>query len=826
MPPTSDAPRCFVITKSSDVSIYTPPCECQYCRQSYYLPSQQSHPLFSYRGIVPNIDARRIAARYVLSARHDREYLLQRLTSHADIILKRWKKKSMEKREALLTNTVPELYKYRWLLARHTHTPESWQWQSRDKTRRSQLLLPWLNLEMLKASPTVLFRLLHNRTAYSPQDWAAYDSGQLISSWACGYFDAEYSAKCIVMHGPRYGDLVDWHADSIHRADLMGFPKARLVLEAQAFLMAALRKIVDGTLQGVDIGQPVSSERWRLLVRFGFKQSSGTEIWSPYTNPALFAPPVFNVTNLLSVAQTRLDVASDHLSFLQIDPAYARRHIKVLLQGEIFKFEKPEEAGAAIVREFIWDVLSCLRWRCVRDECEYVKNVHDRFIDNIHPGQPLPLEYDRALGALELLSANLVTTYAKHITDAVVFRPGFRHSWKFNHGPSVNGRSSIKVKRTSTTDMKELFHKDPLEWCILQMDDHPNKQTNFDHAMLFAFLEHHLANNNTKEGARIDDLLYRKLSDVAAFHEIYVSVCLHRPQHKHRKTDEIMRSGERDIWKMMELSNSLSIPEEATLGTMLLEDFYKAPLHSGRRNLAWLQRSQALRTALDMFWKGLKEHLQRAFEKSLGNTEMISNILEVISANRSPEYIRNIQAEQDQVLASIELASGEASVPVQQEWVSGKTTQAIPRPVPAPKSKVKTRIADKQVGNAEKAEDEKINMAHSVEKESSPTIPVKRRAFDVFTLMFPVNAEEASQMVDWDKFVHAMSDVGFAARNGGGSAVIFEEESEGTKGHDGGKIIFHKPHPVAKIDSVMLHSMGKRMTKWFGWSRNSFLLQS
>ena len=35
----------------------------------------------------------------------------------------------------------------------------------------------------------------------------------------------------------------------------------------------------------------------------------------------------------------------------------------------------------------------------------------------------------------------------------------------------------------------------------------------------------------------------------------------------------------------------------------------------------------------------------------------------------------------------------------------------------------------------------------------------------------------------------------------------------------GGKIVFHKPHPIAKIDPIMLRSMGKRMAKWFGWGR-------
>src|SRR5437762_10940873 len=106
----------------------------------------------------------------------------------------------------------------------------------RSLIRRCQLFLSWLSLEVLKTNAAVLFGLLHNRTAYTLQDWTPYDSRQLIPSWACGHFNVEYSSKCVVMYGRKYGELVDWQEGPAHRADIMGFPRARLVLEAQAYL--------------------------------------------------------------------------------------------------------------------------------------------------------------------------------------------------------------------------------------------------------------------------------------------------------------------------------------------------------------------------------------------------------------------------------------------------------------------------------------------------------------------------------------------------------------------------------------------------------------
>jgi hypothetical protein len=92
--------------------------------------------------------------------------------------------------------------------------------------------------------------------------------------------------------------------------------------------------------------------------------------------------------------------------------------------------------------------------------------------------------------------------------------------------------------------------------------------------------------------------------------------------------------------------------------------------------------------------------------------------------------------------------------------------------------------------------------------------------------MFPATAEESAKGVEWDNFVYAMSDTGFIARNGGGSAVVFENRSLADGRDTGGKIVFHKPHPAPKIDPVMLHSWGKRMAKCFGWHRELFILES
>lgn len=814
-------------------SVYTPPCECIDCQHGFYASLEQYSPAFSYRGRILDSDATRIAAAHIRDAQQERQYLLQRLTSHADIIMNRWKKKSRDTREALLTETIPELYEHRWLIPCYCHMPESKLGGLVDRAwaRRCQLLLPWLSLEVLKMNPVILFALLHNRTAYPPQDWATFDGRQLILSWAMGYFDVKYSAMCIIMYGPRYGELVDWQAGPAHRADIIGFPKACLILEGQAYLMGVLRKIVDKILEGVDLSKPATSEKWKLMTKLGFRHTNEVELWSPYTNQAFSAPPVFSIDNLISIAQTRFDDLADHLWSLQTEPAYMRRYIRLLCQGEFYRTVGKDATGPLLTMQLFKDVATCWRWSWIKSECTYVKSVHDRFRDSIRPGECLPSLYDRALGALELLLVNEVLHRTSSFGMVLPQRPGFSHKWNFEWRPT-DGATVFRVTRKTgvSVDQKELFNKDPLEWCLSQMPAEPDKQTNYDHAIIFAFLENHLAASGPKEKARVDEFLYQKLSDLAACHEMLVSVRLHRPQNVAREIDEVVRSEKREAWKVQNISGDLIEEDDIGIGTALLKDFYEAPWPSGQKNSTWLNRSQNIRRALEAFWSSLRKMSTRMFETLNFSTEEIRASLEVISANLSQEYIDLVQAQQQQILASTESAHATAAAPMQKEWGSNRGIQPD---APLSKTKSKTRPAEKGEDTEEIERPLAGMMIDSGQEDGTTKVHVKKRAYDMLTLMFSATAEESAKGIEWDLFVHAMIDMGFSARNGGGSAVVFENgnlsaAAEGREGGAaaaaGGKIIFHKPHPISKIDSIMLHSMGRRMAKWFGWHRELFVL--
>ncbi|EXF81086.1 hypothetical protein CFIO01_12026 [Colletotrichum fioriniae PJ7] len=294
-----------------------------------YTESAQHAYGHSYHHSIPDNSAIKTASTYVKAVQESRKYITNRLSSHADLLMSRWRKRSREKHRELLHKAVPKL----------------------EESQRRQLLVPWLNVEVLKASPAILFALLHSRALYPPEDFAPLDCRQMELSCATGNFDVEFSAKCVVMCGPRCGDFVDWDAQHAHSRYTLGYPRARLVLEAQTFLMNALSRITDEILEGADAGSASArTDKWRDLTFTGFRHQGETELWSPYTNTAFSRPPKLDMGYIASMAQTRKEEAIDHLIDLQCDPAYLRRHIKGLFSTTLFRMADTEDAAMMVAK--------------------------------------------------------------------------------------------------------------------------------------------------------------------------------------------------------------------------------------------------------------------------------------------------------------------------------------------------------------------------------------------------------------------------------------------------------------------------------------------
>jgi hypothetical protein len=278
-----------------------------------------------------------------------------------------------------------------------------------------------------------------------------------------------------------------------------------------------------------------------------------------------------------------------------------RRHLKIIFHTEIYKGAPNNEAAQFLTGQICQEVHSYYCWRWVEIECRHVEQVHKEFGDGTIPGQPLPVRYDRALGALELFLVNQVIFRARFLEQVLPLTPGFSRHWSLQRTGDLPPGPAQAI-RNSSTNSKESLAEDPLDWCLTQMLGKPDEQSHFHHDMLFAFLQHHLSTANAKEKGRLGENIYQHLSDIATSHEMLVSIRLHRPQNTARMLDEVKVTENREGCKRLRKELSpVSGKVLENVGSALIEDIYREKPPMGSRNIAWLRRSRTTRAALEKF---------------------------------------------------------------------------------------------------------------------------------------------------------------------------------------------------------------------------------
>jgi hypothetical protein len=136
-----------------------------------------------------------------------------------------------------------------------------------------------------------------------------------------------FDAKCVVMHGEKYGSLIDWDADQARRFDITRFPRAQLAFEAQAHIMQLLQDMTKKLTEDLEPQSASGNSKWLATVQLGYRCSYEVETWSPYANRAFSAPPRLELDYLVTLAQARQEATGDHLTELQNDSNYMDQYL-------------------------------------------------------------------------------------------------------------------------------------------------------------------------------------------------------------------------------------------------------------------------------------------------------------------------------------------------------------------------------------------------------------------------------------------------------------------------------------------------------------------
>jgi hypothetical protein len=219
----------------------------------------------------------------------------KRITTHGDLILSRWSKKSKDKLRS-------------WLGAANS-------------------LPSWLQTSVLIEERMKLISLLHVRTTFSSEHWTAFDA---IESGAS--FNKEkqqpspFSSAYVLICGAYFGRVVGFELDAARNRTMLALPHALYIFKKQNELATALLAVVDAIVADAS---PSGNTKWLALVNTGLSGVGGR--LDSYQDSA-FSPPVngLDTNALLQAALDKRDQMADEVELLQTDPEYTRDHVLAL----------------------------------------------------------------------------------------------------------------------------------------------------------------------------------------------------------------------------------------------------------------------------------------------------------------------------------------------------------------------------------------------------------------------------------------------------------------------------------------------------------------
>ena len=803
------------------ITAHSPPCKCLVCQSQYRLYEKQRFDEYAYTKAIDDYDAQTLLSTYVKQMTEDQEYIKAGLQCYGDALLNWWRTRRPNGRKAFLEQVSPELPKskeaqadyqckrFKLADAGFISTQHLLETKRADRTRNRQaFLLPYLNVPTLAKDPFTLLGLLQTRASSPFEDWAVFDNDQLTLNWNCGFLDVNFNRGCVILYGPDYGKLKRWDADLAHRRDAMGFPRAQLLLEAQATLLRILRHIMTKGLERMSSSAAIPQGIHLLMdLLSSGRISSRTDVaWSSYVHQPSSAPPRLNFAALTSEVRTRLDDIHDHLWLLQTEPVYLRRYLRLIGQATSVDAHRNTDWGTEILLAEVKAIVDTYWfWQGVADELDNITSIYSRFRDQIAPGSPLPVKYGKALGSLEAMLAQGIDLRALQLSALKHERPAFSDLYEHTYDPANKSTLSSLKKTPDMPRREDEYKTHRLWWCLGNLLGDYDMPTRVPYPMLLGMLDDHLQSSDANERNKMDEIMYERFSDYATMLKLFESLRFHRPSYAKRDTEDCKSTEDRLGWRRMRLADPILGPVSRILGSLRTLQRTQPP--AGGKNRKWLEAFDADHAAAQNFWLTFFASFEIWHERCEFSVEDTRASMKALEFWKSEEYEVLIQAKRKAVLSDIEKRTNRVG-----------DSAFLPLPLSAPNAlevnahevKIKTRGTAHPVGELPEAEDD------AATNDPPKQIVVPKRALSLFRTMFPDTLQERSAEIAWDAFVLSMTDAGFSSRNGGGSIVIFEENA------GPGKIIFHRPHPSSKIDPIMFQGMGRRMNKHLGWSRETF----
>jgi hypothetical protein len=389
--------------------------------------------------------------------------------------------------------------------------------QNHNDSHRKQHLLPFIDVETLSRDPMSLLALLHYRSDSEIADWVMHDFDQLEVGFNCTMGPPAFNPHCVIMYGTHLGRLIPWNKQSAHRHDIIGYPRAVLILEAQATLFAFLRKTVEVLLEPGVQETAAGHQQWDTLVLSDFGKIGPTPLVGRRTQ-AFRSPPQLDMAAIVETLSEQKEAMFDELWLLQSDSQYFRAHL-----AEAKNNEMHDRLSMKWREEWVLEYALCYSvWadnlRIALKQACCVLVMQEDYEGEVRPGKSLPAEYE---AILVLFQRHLEQLFEGQLGDLQCLVPQEK-SFREHFRVLESGQPRID------TTAEKLFLANPMLWNLNQLYSKNQSQSPTFH---LAFIDHLMREDAKNEKSRISPLLATHISNMIAIDDILSSLRYHRPRH-------------------------------------------------------------------------------------------------------------------------------------------------------------------------------------------------------------------------------------------------------------------------------------------------------
>ncbi|KAH7918874.1 hypothetical protein BV22DRAFT_1134269 [Leucogyrophana mollusca] len=738
--------------------------------------------------------------------------------AHEDTLRKRWTKRTRAKKRELLRTAWPGIP--------GGHAPDvtvikeasgKSDYKSRLASQRTDFLLNFVNLEDLTdCNGSKFLSLLHFRAHLFPSEFAQHDHDNITFGVVATAIKRVYVDGCsLLCYGDRstYGKMIMWaktYDDGLDGLQLQAMGEALnvsdaiLVYELQIKLLSVLLRASELLLRDVDLTdlapQPPLPPP-EILTLEGAE--TGWESIARQNNLRSYIHPEgFSFESLYAIADAEFNLARDHLIQIRTDPSYLAEYLEEHFNHRLEHSSVQTRPPVALLRnraarQMLFDVyMDFGEWYIVLGCLKKARSTMERFKGSVSRGRAIPAEYQEELLNVRAFLFGIEKRFKQRFPVVLASSPPLRSHFEVQFLDNEWRKNKYTTRPSKDND--DLFN---IVIILLQEDEvHRWKRTR-----LYDQLDT-IMSKSPEQRERISHLLSRFLEHWGNVSDALGILERHRP----KLDPELFEDMDVRYKKLRRELVGGFHNQDGTLqvgASAYPVDKYFYP--KGPKTVTWAQDCDKVDEEFAAFWR----NADRVMKPIIGH-KLEKLVQEALRPYQGPK----------EPWANLVVRKKEKALIIPSPGALFTDIGHTPAPAPKPesaKAKVKRRGAPVLSHSTSGAEDEPSSVAEEAQEPVVAKLTVPNRVLKTWSSIFRMASDaELNQQrgsIPWSEILYAFAQLGWSAIKLRGSAWLFTNSER--------SFTCHSPHPGPSLDFWKARALGRRLTRRFGWTGESFAVK-